>query len=149
MTSGEFLSRLITALTELHPLHSMMVHFPIAFTGAGLLFIILALWQRSEGLERAAFYNITLAAITSVLAGFSGYWDYVVRYEGDAPFVNVKIFLGVSLFVLTAIVAVSRWRQAEVLWKPATMVLYLLGFAGSFALAVTLAFLGGVILYGF
>ena len=149
MTPGEFLSRLFTALTELHPLHSMLVHFPIAFTGAGLLFIILALWRRSEGLERAAFYNITLATITSVLAGFSGYRDYIVRYEGDAPLANIKIFLGISLFILTAIVAFSRWRQAEVLWKPTTMILYLLGFAGSFALAVTLAFLGGVILYGF
>jgi hypothetical protein len=29
------------------------------------------------------------------------------------------------------------------------MLLYLSGFAGSFALAITLGFMGGVILYGF
>jgi hypothetical protein len=36
-----------------------------------------------------------------------------------------------------------------VLWNPSTMVLYVTGYAGSFALCLTLAFLGGVILYGF
>ena len=149
MILTDFISRLIIALTETHPLHSMTVHFPIAFTGAGLLFILLALWQRNEGLERAAFYNITLTALTSVIASFTGYRDYITRYEGDAPFANVKIFLGLTLFILTTVMAVSRWRQTELLWTPSTMILYLLGFAGSFGLALTLGFLGGVILYGF
>ncbi len=149
MSVAEFITRLIAALTELHPLHSMTVHFPIAFTGGALFFIVLALLQKNEGLERAAFYSITLAAITTILAALTGYRDYIIRYEGDAPFINVKIFLGVTLFVLTTVIAFSRWRRSEILWKPATMVLYLFGFVGSFALAVTLGFLGGVILYGF
>ena len=59
----EFIDRLITALTELHPIHSMTVHFPLALTGAALLFLLLALWRRSELLEQAAFLNISLAAI--------------------------------------------------------------------------------------
>lgn len=149
MIPSDFFSRLITALTELHPLHSMTVHFPIAFTGGALLLIVLALWQRQEGLERAAFYLMTLAAITTVVAALTGYRDYLIRYEGDAPLANVKIFLGITLFLLTSALALSRWRQSEIVWKPSTMVLYLLGFAGSFLLAITLGFIGGVILYGF
>ncbi len=149
MTPTEFISRLFTALTELHPLHSMTVHFPIALSGVALLFLVLALWRRSEALERAAFYNLTLAAIASIVAGLTGMRDNIVRFEGEAPLANVKFFLAISLIVLSLVVVISRWRQAEVLWKPGTMVLYLLGFAGSFALAATLGFLGGVILYGF
>jgi uncharacterized membrane protein len=145
----EFVNRLINALVEVHPIHVMTVHFPIALTGTALFFLALALWRRSEVMERAAFYNITLSAVATLVAGLTGYRDYMVRFEGDAPLVNVKIFLAITLFLLTAGVSVGRWRNPEVLWKPATMIVYVSAFAGSFMLAATLGFLGGVILYGF
>lgn len=145
----EFLDRFITAIVEIHPLHSMTVHFPIALTGTAILFLVLALWRRNEVLEQAAFYLIALSAVSTMVAGLTGYRDYIVRFEGDAPLVSTKIFLAITLFILTVIVTASRWRNREILWKPATMVLYLAGFAGSFLLAATLGFLGGVILYGF
>jgi uncharacterized membrane protein len=149
MSITEFITRFFTAITETHPLHSMTVHFPIALSGVAFLFLVLALWRRNEALERAAFFNIALASLTTIIASVTGVRDNLVRFEGDAPLANVKIFLGISLFVLTAVITVSRWRQPELLWKPSTMILYGLGFAGSFALALTLGFLGGVILYGF
>jgi uncharacterized membrane protein len=149
MTPSDFFLRLFTALTETHPLHSMTVHFPIALTGVAFFFLILALWQRSEALERAAFFNISLAALSTIVAALTGMYDNVTRFDGEAPLVGVKIFLGASLFILTTVLAVSRRRRAELLWTPSTMVLYLLGFGGSFGLSVTLGFLGGVILYGF
>ena len=110
---------------------------------------MLALWRRNEALERAAFYLITLSAISTILAGVTGYRDNIVRFEGEAPLVSAKIFLAITLLALTTVTAVGRWRQSEILWKPPTMVLYLLAFAASFALAAVLGFLGGVILYGF
>ena len=149
MTPSEFFNRFFTAIFETHPIHSMTVHFPIALTAVALLFLVLALWRRSEGLERAAFYNITLAALFSVIASLTGVRDNLVRFEGEAPLAGVKVFLGVSLIVLLAVIVFSRWRKPDILWTPATMILYLLGFAGGFALAATLGFLGGVILYGF
>jgi uncharacterized membrane protein len=139
----------MNALVELHPIHSMVVHFPIALSATALLFLVLALWQRSEALEKAAFYNITLSAASTIVAGLTGYRDYLVRFEGEAPLINVKIFLAITLLLLTTGTAVSRWRSSEIAWKPATMVIYLSAFAGSFVLAVTLGFIGGVILYGF
>lgn len=140
---------MITTIFDTHPWHVPTVHFPIALTGAALLFLILALWQRSEMLERAAFYNMALAAVSTIAAGITGYRDYIVRLEGDAPYASVKIFLAVTLFVLTVVIVASRWRNPELLWKPSTMILYLLAFAGSFAISSVLGFLGGVILYGF
>jgi uncharacterized membrane protein YhaH (DUF805 family) len=79
----------------------------------------------------------------------TGYRDNIVRFEGEAPLVNAKVFLAVTLFVLTLGITVSRWRDRGILWRPSTMVVYLLAFTGSFLLAATLGFLGGVILYGF
>ncbi len=139
---------IINAIVNVHPWHSMVVHFPIAFTGGALLFLIVARWRRNESFEHAAFFVITLAAVSTIVAGLTGIRDNAVRYEGNAPFAPIKIFLAVTLLSLTTALAVSRWRKREMLWNPATTILYLAGFAGSFALALTLAFLGGVILYG-
>lgn len=149
MTGTDLLPRLIRALTETHPLHSMVVHFPIALSGVALLFAILALAQRNVVMERAAYYCIALTAVTTVLAGFSGYRDVIVRFDGEAPLVDAKGYLATTLFLLSTGMAWVRSRKEEVLWNPSTMILYLSGFVASFALAVTLAFLGGVILYGF
>jgi uncharacterized membrane protein len=142
------INQIINAIINIHPWHSMVVHFPIGLTGAALLFILLARWRRNESLEHAAFFVITLAALSTIVAGATGVRDNIVRFEGTAPFVPVKIFLGSTLFLLTTIIAVTRWRKREVLWSPATTVLYLAGFAASFLLAITLGFIGGVILYG-
>jgi uncharacterized membrane protein len=144
-----FITRFVNAIVDVHPLHSMTVHFPIALTGTAFLFLVLALWRRNEVLEQAAFYLIALSGISTIIAGLTGYRDNIVRFEGEAPLVNAKVFLAVTLFVLTLGITVSRWRDREILWRPSTMVMYLLAFTGSFLLAATLGFLGGVILYGF
>jgi uncharacterized membrane protein len=145
----EFITRFINALVNLHPPHIMTVHFPIGLTGAALLFVLLALWRRSRVLEQAAFFNVALAAASTVVAGMMGFRDYLVRFDGQAPLANVKIFLAVSLFALTLITALRRRRNPDLLWNPSTMVLYVAAFVGSFGLAAALGFLGGVILYGF
>lgn len=149
MTVGDFFSRLFEALTDTHPLHSMTVHFPVALSVVGLLFVLLALVQRNPILEHAAYYCIALTAFTTVMAGFTGYRDVIVRFEGEAPLVDVKGYLALTLFVLTTVMAVARTRRQELLWSPSTMVLYVSGFVGAVALTSTLSFLGGVILYGF
>lgn len=149
MTVSEFFDRLVEALTIGHPLHGMVVHFPVALSGVALLFVLLALAQRSVVLERAAYYCMGLTALTTVLAGFTGYRDVIVRFEGEAPLVDVKGFLAMTLFLVTTALVVGRARSHEVLWNPSTMVLYVSGFVGSFVLTLTLSFLGGVILYGF
>jgi uncharacterized membrane protein len=145
----DIFTNLYNTIFEVHPLHTPTTHFPIALTGTAFLFLLLALWRRNESLERAAFYVITLAAISTLVAGFTGVRDNIVRFDGDAPMANVKIFLGITLFIITTIVAVVRWRKTEVLWTPSTMILYVSAFAISFLLAGVLGFIGGGILYGF
>ena len=74
--------------------------------------------------------------------------DNIIRFEGGAPHVYTKMFLALSLFVLTTVIAVGRRKRRDLLWEPSTMVLYVAAVVGSFGLAAVLGFLGGVILYG-
>jgi uncharacterized membrane protein len=142
------IGQILNAIINVHPWHSMVVHFPIGLTGGAFLFIVLARWRRNESLEHAAFYMIALAAVSTLVAGATGIRDDLVRYDGAAPLASVKIVLGITLFLLTTITAIARWRKHELLWSPATTILYLAAFAVSFGMALTLGFIGGVILYG-
>ena len=144
----DFINRFIHAVTQLHPTHPMVVHFPIALTGAAFLFILLAWWRRNTSLEQAAFANMVLAAVSTAVAGVTGYLDNIKNYEGDAPNANIKIMLAISLFVLTTGISIVRYRNPEIFNK-GNRVVYATSYGLSFFIALVLAFLGGVILYGF
>ena len=143
----DFINRIIHAITQTHPLHPMVVHFPIALTGAASFFILLALWKNKEFFERAAFANIALATVSTVVAGITGMYDNQVNYEGDAPNAGLKMILATVLLLVTTVTAIARWRNPDLFDK--SKVLYVAAYFVSFSLALVLAFLGGVILYGF
>ncbi len=144
----EFINRIIYDLTQVHPLHTMIVHFPIGLTGAALFFVLLAIWRRSDLLEQVAFANISLAAVSTVVAAVTGIRDNINIYNGVAPNASVKIILAITLFIVTVVMAIVRWRKPD-LFHSSSRALYVAGYFISFALSATLGFLGGVILYGF
>lgn len=144
----EFFDQFIHAITELHPLHPMLVHFPIGLTGGGALFILLALWTRKTEFELAAFYNIALASVATLIAGLAGLYDNELNYGGEAPNAMWKIILAGFLLILTTATTVLRWRNPS-LFQSKARSLYTVAYLLSFIMALVLAFLGGVILYGF
>lgn len=144
----ELINRIIHALTELHPTHPMLVHFPIALTGAAFLFVLLASWRNSPSLEQAAFANIVLASLGTIAAGITGYLDNLENYLGEAPNASTKITLALVLFLLTTGISIVRYRNPD-LFQRGNRFLYIASYGVSFAIALVLAFLGGVILYGF
>lgn len=144
----DFIERFITAITQVHPTHPMFVHFPIALTGAAFFFVLLAWWRNNAMLEQAAFANIALAAVSTVVAGITGVMDNIKNYEGDAPNASAKIILAVILLLLTTGISVVRYRNPETFAK-GNRALYAASYGLSFLIAFVLAFLGGVILYGF
>jgi uncharacterized membrane protein len=141
--------RLIHDLTQVHPPHPMVVHFPIALTSAALFFILLALWRRSDILEKVAFANIALAAASTIVAAIFGIRDNLVLYAGLAPNHIAKIILAVVLFLVTTLTAILRWRKPDLFQNKSTRAIYVASYFVSFAIASVLGFLGGVIIYGF
>ena len=143
----DLINRIIHAITEVHPIHPMVVHFPIALTGAALFFILLALWKNKEFFEQAAFANIALATVSTVVAGITGMYDNQINYIGDAPNAGLKMILAIALFVITTVTTIARLKKNDLF--ETSKALYITAYFVSFVLALVLAFLGGVILYGF
>ncbi|NWF64322.1 MAG: hypothetical protein HXY38_08455, partial [Chloroflexi bacterium] len=94
------------------------------------------------------FANIALASLGTIAAGITGVMDNARNYEGDAPNSGTKLILATTLLVLTAGISIVRYRNPEMFQK-ANGFLYVASYGASFAIALVLAFLGGVILYGF
>jgi uncharacterized membrane protein len=144
----DLLQKIFHAITQVHPPHPVFVHFPIALTGAALFFILLALWRKSEALEKVAFANISLACVSTIFAALIGIRDNLVLYNGAASNHTVKIILASILFLLTLVTALARWRNPELFHIKTAKVFYVLAYFISFAIAIVLGFLGGVIIYG-
>jgi uncharacterized membrane protein len=144
----ELINKVIHALTVTHPIHPMLVHFPIALTGAGAFFILIAVWKKNYALEIAAYANITLAFFGALAAAFTGIRSNIESYGGEAPNASLKITLASVLILITGITAYLRWRNPKLFESPAKAI-YISAYLISFAIALVLAFLGGVILYGY
>jgi len=132
-----------------HPIHPLIVHFPVGLTGAALFFILLALlWKRAKILEQVAFANISLAAVSTVVAGITGIYDNATRWDGRAENYQYKIVLAILLFLVTTSISILRWRKPDLFEQKSTKYLYAGAYAVSFALAAVLGFLGGIIVWG-
>jgi len=145
----EFLERVVNALINLHPWHTLAVHFPAAFATVGALCILFALWRKSKLAETFAYLCIAVTAAGTALAGLAGLRDNLVHFDDAAPYLNLKVFLAVSLLLLATAVSLARWRNPGLLWSPSTRILYVSAFVAGFLLAAVLGFVGGSIVYGF
>ena len=142
------IKEIIHALLVVQPPHPLFVHFPIALISTALFFLLLALWRKSDLLEKIAFANMSLAAVSIIVTGIIGYRDNLVNYGGNAPNNIAKIVIASTLFVLTSVIAILRWRNPD-LFHSRNKWLYLAAHFVAFALVAVQGFLGGIIVYGF
>lgn len=66
-----------------HAQHVVLIHFPIALFIAGVAFDGIAAWTRREVFARAAFFNLTVAAIAVVPALLTGILAWQWQLEGQ------------------------------------------------------------------
>jgi uncharacterized membrane protein len=99
-------------------------------------------------LEKIAFANLCVAAVSIIVAASFGILDNAMRYAGNAPNFIAKIVIASTLFILTSATVLLRWRNPDLL-KSRYKGLYLASHILLFALVAVQGFLGGIIVYGF
>jgi uncharacterized membrane protein len=126
------------AITE--HLHNKIVHFPIAFVFAGVLFLLLGL--RWPQLESAGRILLVLAALSAVLTYFTGKAQ-IGFFEGKPKEIIVRVHeklciaSALSIWVLTLLSFI----------KPLRKIVWLLGL-GVLGLVLYTAFYGGLVAHG-
>ena len=142
------IQRIIHALLVVQPPHPLFVHFPIALISTALFFLLLALWRKSDLFEKIAFANLSLAAVSILVAGSFGIRDNLVLFKWNAPNYVAKIVIASTLLVLTSTTALLRWRYPN-LFHSRYKALYVAIHFVCFALVAVQGFLGAIIVYGF
>ncbi|HZR59080.1 MAG TPA: DUF2231 domain-containing protein [Terriglobales bacterium] len=72
-----------TVVFAKHAQHVVLIHFPIALFIIAVLFDLLAHWTKRQELAQAAYYNLVVAAISTVPALGSGILAWQFQLEGQ------------------------------------------------------------------
>jgi uncharacterized membrane protein len=85
-----------TALLAKHAQHVVLIHFPIALFITAVTFDFLAHWKQSQTLAAAAYLNLLVAAISTVLVVASGLaaWQWALEGEKLKGILRLHLILG-------------------------------------------------------
>jgi uncharacterized membrane protein len=72
-----------TALLAKHAQHVVLIHFPIALFITAVAFDLVAQWTKRRGLAQAAYYNLLVAAISTVPVLATGLLAWQFQLEGQ------------------------------------------------------------------
>lgn len=130
-----------------HPLHTLLVHFPMAFFSFSLV-LDLAAWASSGSadLVRASFYALALGVGTAILAAIPGLADWSGIRIDDPARRRATVHMVLNLLVVSLYAVNLAWRyQTGDRPVPPTgpLVLSLLGF-GLLSLS---SYIGGLLVY--
>jgi uncharacterized membrane protein len=93
-----------TALLAKHAQHVVLIHFPVALFIVAVAFDLVAHWTKLHGLADAAYYNLLVAAISTLPVLATGILAWQFQLEGQ----KVKGILFLHL-VLACISSVMIW----------------------------------------
>jgi uncharacterized membrane protein len=134
----------------MHPIHPMIVHFPIALLTTGWCFDALARWRRHERLREASLYLLITGVLAAALAILTGHWAEEAAERSGIPEQALEIHeqLGFAAFWLFTVVLGLRLASRRS-WMPDKPVLVLA--IGAVALLVLLgaSYFGGDLVYRF
>lgn len=95
-----------TALFAKHAQHVVLIHFPIALFITAVAFDYLALWTKSRTLTAVAYFNLLLAAISTVPVVATGLiaWQWALEGQKLKGILLMHLILGSLSSVLIWIV---------------------------------------------
>jgi uncharacterized membrane protein len=129
-----------------HPVHPMLVVFPLGLLSTAVLFDLLYLATGNDDLATVAFWTIAAGVVGGLLAAVFGFWDWLgIPKETRAK--RIGLLHGGGNVVVTALFAIS-WilRLDDPTYLPNSAVPLILGVLGA-AVALFTAWLGGELVY--
>ena len=72
-----------TVLLARHAQHVVLIHFPIALFIGAVIFDVMAHWTKARGLADAAYYNLQLAAISTLPVVGTGILAWQLQLDGQ------------------------------------------------------------------
>ena len=102
-----------TALLARHAQHVVIIHFPIALFMSSFAFDLLALYNGSRPLARAAYYNLIAAAVAAPAAVITGVLAWQLQLEGAKLRGNLRLHLGLGATSAILLCLLAWWRKDQ------------------------------------
>jgi uncharacterized membrane protein len=96
-----------SALLARHAQHVVLVHFPIGLFITGVVFDLLALWTKRQALADAAYYDLVVAAASTLPVVVTGILAWQFQLEGQALKGILKMHLILGCLSSTVIISVA------------------------------------------
>jgi uncharacterized membrane protein len=102
-----------TALLARHAQHVVLIHFPIALFTAAVAFDYLAQWTKNRTLAAAAYFNLLLAAVSTVPVVATGLaaWQWALEGQKLKGILLMHPVLGCTSSVLICLVWYIHFRS--------------------------------------
>jgi uncharacterized membrane protein len=101
-----------SALLAKHAQHVVLIHFPIALFFAAVAFDYVAQWTKNRTLAAAAYFNLLLAAFSTVPVVATGLaaWQWALEGQKLKGILRMHLILGCVSSVLIWLVFWIHWR---------------------------------------
>jgi uncharacterized membrane protein/nitrite reductase/ring-hydroxylating ferredoxin subunit len=129
-----------------HPLHPLLVHFPVGFFTLTLVLDLISHAFEGQGFVRAAFYALVAGLIGALVAAIPGFVDFSA-IRGDHPARRTATTHMILNLIMVGTYAASLGLRWQYLDAPSTPVLPLLVSAGGFVILSISGYLGGRLVY--
>lgn len=123
-----------------HPIHQMLIVFPLGLLATSLFFDIIAVAADHPGLFQASYYMIAAGIISALIAAVFGLIDYLA-IPGGTRAKRVGMMHGGGNVLLVALFAASWFLRRDHVTDPGTLAIVLSGLGA--ALGGVTGWLGG------
>ncbi|HEX2060100.1 MAG TPA: DUF2231 domain-containing protein [Thermoanaerobaculia bacterium] len=123
-----------------HPIHQMLIVFPLGVLAMSLFFDLIALFANVPRLHEAAYYMIAGGIISGLIAAVFGLIDFLAIPRGTRA-KRIGTLHGVGNVVVVLLFAISWWMRRDAPASPEVMAIILSAVAAG--IATVTGWLGG------
>lgn len=123
-----------------HPIHQMLIVFPLGLLGMAVIFDIIRLLGGATGLATASYHMIAAGVITGLLAAIFGFVDWLAIPSGTRA-KHIGRLHAIGNVIVVVLFAISWWLRRPDPAAPSTLA-FVLGLVG-LLLALVTGWLGG------
>jgi uncharacterized membrane protein len=131
-----------------HPVHPIVVHFPIALLFTAVFFEIFGFWAQRESYRQFGLWLLILGLISGIIASAAGFWgeEAVVAAGVPEKAVDRHESLAVITLVVFALLLFFRWRVGD-RWSVRNRTVYVILAVLGVLLLGTTGYFGGDLVY--
>jgi uncharacterized membrane protein len=128
-----------------HPVHPMLIVFPLGLLGTAVIFDLIARFTGNEGLYGVSYWMIAAGIVGGLLAAIFGFMDWL-SIRSDTRAKRIGAYHGLGNLAIVILFALSWWMRSNDPNRVPNDLAFTLSLLG-FLLSLVTGWLGGELVY--